>query len=46
MERAYAVNEGNDLIIVFATPEMARIINAAMAEPRSRLHDGMGNEAR
>lgn len=46
VERAYAVYGGDDLVIVFATPEMARIINAAMDEPRGRLHHGMGNEAR
>jgi hypothetical protein len=46
VERAYAMYGGNDLVIVFATPEMARVINAAMDEPRRRLHDGVGNEAR
>ncbi len=38
-ERAYAFGCGNDLAIVFATPEMASAINAASA-PRARLHDG------
>jgi hypothetical protein len=46
VERAYAMYEGNDLVIVFATPEMARVINTAMDKPRWRLHDGVGNEAR
>jgi hypothetical protein len=42
-ERAYAIYFGtNNLIIVFATPEMARVINAAGDEPRDRLHDGAG----
>ena len=37
-ERAYAVNGGNDLQLVFATQEMAEIINAA-SEPRECLYD-------
>jgi len=38
-ERAFAVLGGNDLAIAFATPEMARIINAA-PEVVDPLHDG------
>lgn len=41
-ERAYALSRGNDLDIVFATPEMAQIINAAEDDPREMLHDGTG----
>jgi hypothetical protein len=46
VERAYAMYAGNDLHVVFATPEMARLINAAAEERSERLHDGLGNEAR
>lgn len=38
-ERAWALYGGNDLIIAFATPEQAAVINAASA-PRNQLHDG------
>ncbi|MCC7385942.1 MAG: hypothetical protein IT384_29100 [Deltaproteobacteria bacterium] len=38
-ERAHALSSGNVLAIVFATEEMARIINEA-ATPGQRLHDG------
>jgi hypothetical protein len=42
-ERAYAIYFGkNNLIVVFATPEMASVITAAGTEPRMRLHDGSG----
>lgn len=40
-ERAYAQNGGNDMNVVFVTPEMAAIINAA-ARPGTTLHDGAG----
>jgi hypothetical protein len=39
LERAYAFGCGNDLAIVFATPEMASVVNAVSAAP-DRLHDG------
>jgi hypothetical protein len=44
-ERAYAMGYGNDLTVVFATPEMGRVINAAAETRRDRLHDGAGIEA-
>jgi hypothetical protein len=37
-ERAYAENGGNDMNVVFVTPEMAAIINVASG-PRELLHD-------
>jgi hypothetical protein len=40
-ERAYAENDGNDMSVVFVTPEMAEIINVASG-PRGALHDGSG----
>jgi hypothetical protein len=38
-ERAYAENGGNDMNVVFVTPAMAEIINAASG-PLEALHDG------
>jgi hypothetical protein len=38
-ERAYAENGGNDMNVVFVTPEMAKIINVASGV-REALHDG------
>lgn len=38
-DRAYAENGGNDMNVVFVTPEMADIINVASG-PREALHDG------
>ena len=43
-ERAWALYGSNDLRIAFATPEMARTINAAVI-PRERLYDGLNAPA-
>jgi hypothetical protein len=42
-ERAYGYSAGNEFSIVFATPEMARVINAT--SPRwAQMHDGSNRE--
>jgi hypothetical protein len=43
-ERAFALHYGGEeLTVVFATPEMARVRNAGINAPRDRLHDEAGD---